>query len=72
MASADGELFKDVFVIDGVDMHEEDDGAGGVKKTKEKKFDKGKATIFSFTCSSNPLVSAFQESCLTLRFMRPL
>jgi hypothetical protein len=41
MASADGELFKDVFVVDGVDMHEVEDGAGGVKKTKEKKFDKG-------------------------------
>jgi hypothetical protein len=45
MASADGELFKDVFVVDGVDMHEVDDGAGGVKKTKEKKFDKGTSPL---------------------------
>lgn len=36
MASAEGELFNDTFVIQGVDMHEGEDG----KKTQEKKFDK--------------------------------
>lgn len=36
MASADGELFNDTFVIQGVDMHAGEDG----KKVLDKKFDK--------------------------------
>jgi hypothetical protein len=41
MSSADGELFKDTFVIVSIDVHDVEDKDGGTKKEKEKKFDKG-------------------------------
>lgn len=41
MASADGELFKDTFVVDSVDMHEVENASGETVKVKDKKFDKG-------------------------------